>query len=239
MSLSKTYSCVFCHGNPGNLLTCARCKTAQYCGKECQKSDYKDHKFFCRIIAGEARIAQGPDYALYQEAVRTQSYFAYTKAKLIFEKRLDSRNWKQLPLWFHHAAFCMYLNLGEVTKAEGVHDFMTDFQKTHFQAPFALEGNVMVQVPHHKEYPLDYEARHFALMYLKWKESFDNDKKEALNGIEEEIRRLFDEIYEKDFEFDPDLINKDLKEYFQRLLSCDHLPCKIYHVLYDFVNCDQ
>ena len=73
MSLSKTYSCAFCHENPGNLLTCARCKTAQYCGKECQKSDYKDHKFFCRIIAGEARIAQGPDYALYQEAVRTQS----------------------------------------------------------------------------------------------------------------------------------------------------------------------
>ena len=162
---------------------------------------------------------------------------AYTKAKANFEKDLDKRNWKQLPLWFHHAAFCTYLNLGEVMKAEKIHDFMTEFQKNHFQVPFMLEGNMMVQMPYHQEYPLDYEARHFALMNLKWEVSFD--KKEALNGIEDEIQRLFDEMSKKDFKFDPDLINKDLKEFFQRLLSYDHLPCTIWHVLYDFVNCDQ
>ena len=234
MSLSKTSFCVFCHESPVKLFTCARCKTTQYCGNECQKSDYKDHKFFCRTIAGKAR---GHDSALYQEAVRTQSYLAYTKAKANFEKDLDKRNWKQLPLWFHHAAFCTYLNLGEVMKAEKIHDFMTEFQKNHFQVPFMLEGNMMVQMPYHQEFPLDYEARHFALMNLKWEVSFD--KKEALNGIEDEIQRLFDEMSKKDFKFDPDLINKDLKEFFQRLLSYDHLPCTIWHVLYDFVNCDQ
>ena len=233
MSLNKTFSCVFCHENPGNLFTCARCKTAQYCGKECQKNDYKDHKYFCLKIVGKP-IEH--DSAVYEEAVRTQSYFAYTKAKANFEKKLDSRKWNQVPLWLHHAAFCLYLNLGEVTKAEKIHDFMTEFQKTTYQVPFILEGNMMVQVPFHKEYALDYESRQFALMILKWKESFD--KKEALIGIENEIQRLYEEMSEKDFKFDPDLVNKDLKDFFQRLLSCDHLP-RFAMILYDFVNCDQ
>jgi splicing suppressor protein 51 len=30
-----------------SLQACARCKTALYCGRDCQKADYKSHKKFC------------------------------------------------------------------------------------------------------------------------------------------------------------------------------------------------
>ena len=258
MSLSQASFCVFCHESPVKLLTCARCHTAQYCSKDCQKSDHKDHKTFCVLIAAKSRET---DSALYQEAVRTQSPFAYNKAKENFEKKLHGHAWKQIPLWIHHSAFCLYLNLGLIRKAQEIHDFMTEFQKTHFQVPFMRQGNMIVQVPYHQEYALDYEARHVALMALKWKELFDKKKanfddfkralkkceenslefrlakelpaldrikyflyKKEFQWIENEIQRVYQKITQKDFDFDPDLVTSDLKDFFQRLLSCDHFP---------------
>jgi len=32
----------------GTLMACTRCKVARYCSKECQKSDHKEHKAFCK-----------------------------------------------------------------------------------------------------------------------------------------------------------------------------------------------
>ncbi|KAJ9628346.1 hypothetical protein H2204_009321 [Knufia peltigerae] len=45
-------SCFYCGCiqqdiNPRSLLKCGRCKQAWYCGKECQKANWKNHKLIC------------------------------------------------------------------------------------------------------------------------------------------------------------------------------------------------
>ncbi|KAF8451736.1 hypothetical protein BDZ91DRAFT_750227 [Kalaharituber pfeilii] len=56
-SNSPTHICVVC-GQPSKHF-CSRCKTTRYCGKECQKRDWKDHKRHCvSKSAGEAKPAK-------------------------------------------------------------------------------------------------------------------------------------------------------------------------------------
>lgn len=40
--------------SPANKMSkCSACCATSYCSKECQKSDFPRHKFFCRIISGQ------------------------------------------------------------------------------------------------------------------------------------------------------------------------------------------
>lgn len=43
------------------LLSCQQCKYAKYCGRDCQKSDWKKHKKFCRHIQGYAVLVSLAD----------------------------------------------------------------------------------------------------------------------------------------------------------------------------------
>jgi parallel beta-helix repeat protein len=45
--------CYYCKKPEMNLKKCSKCYTAQYCGKPCQKSDWKNHKDMCyRLLSG-------------------------------------------------------------------------------------------------------------------------------------------------------------------------------------------
>lgn len=45
--MKRNRKCLFCD-NPDPQYKCARCKTAYYCSKECQKADWKLHKRICK-----------------------------------------------------------------------------------------------------------------------------------------------------------------------------------------------
>jgi hypothetical protein len=42
---SAVHSCIVC--NKGDATFCARCKSASYCSKACQQSDWSTHKLLC------------------------------------------------------------------------------------------------------------------------------------------------------------------------------------------------
>ena len=53
---SETKLCYCCKKSKANLQKCCKCYTAQYCGKECQKNDWKSHKQVCSRLLSDASI---------------------------------------------------------------------------------------------------------------------------------------------------------------------------------------
>lgn len=41
------------------LMTCGRCKSAQYCGRECQVAHFGEHKATCRVLANKMKQEKG------------------------------------------------------------------------------------------------------------------------------------------------------------------------------------
>lgn len=42
--------CAKCKQQPDDLKLCTGCKTASYCSRECQKTDWKEHKVICKYL---------------------------------------------------------------------------------------------------------------------------------------------------------------------------------------------
>ena len=53
---SEATLCYFCKKPEKNLKKCGKCYTAQYCGKQCQKSDWKKHKDVCDRLLSDGTI---------------------------------------------------------------------------------------------------------------------------------------------------------------------------------------
>lgn len=53
------HTCLTCgaarKADGGKCMKCFRCKLVSYCSKDCQVSDWKNHKTFCRVIQSEAK----------------------------------------------------------------------------------------------------------------------------------------------------------------------------------------
>lgn len=64
-----TPTCDGCGSEEGKsgqqLKSCAKCKSASYCSRECQKSDWKKHKKYCTMMSKE----HDPNAVLYQRAM--------------------------------------------------------------------------------------------------------------------------------------------------------------------------
>ncbi|CAD8117731.1 unnamed protein product [Paramecium sonneborni] len=55
-------SCQICNKQDAELLRCSQCKSIYYCSIECQKKDWKDHKFICsEIVLKQQREKQRTD----------------------------------------------------------------------------------------------------------------------------------------------------------------------------------
>eukprot|EP00931_Biecheleriopsis_adriatica_P012192 TRINITY_DN113310_c0_g1_i1.p1 TRINITY_DN113310_c0_g1~~TRINITY_DN113310_c0_g1_i1.p1 ORF type:complete len:143 (-),score=34.21 TRINITY_DN113310_c0_g1_i1:164-571(-) len=54
-------SCAWCQ-KPGAVLQCGRCRSKTYCGRDCQRADWRDgHKEACRVAqAAESKDADDP-----------------------------------------------------------------------------------------------------------------------------------------------------------------------------------
>ena len=65
MSLQPEYFCSWCHEKQpketSTLKTCSRCGLVKYCGRECQRADYQDHKYTCREIKKYSKSGIGYD----------------------------------------------------------------------------------------------------------------------------------------------------------------------------------
>lgn len=57
MSLSKAQFCLACKRKETEveLKTCSRCKFINYCSKQCQVKDHKNHLLFCKLL-GQGEI---------------------------------------------------------------------------------------------------------------------------------------------------------------------------------------
>ena len=58
---------------------CSRCKTTYYCGVECQKKDWKDHKKFCKSNAVNKKIIANPPTEPEGENVATDNLILSVK----------------------------------------------------------------------------------------------------------------------------------------------------------------
>jgi hypothetical protein len=56
--LSKEMGCEVC-GKCDGVRKCSKCKTVEYCGRDCQKQDWRNHKKVCTQLANQ-RMADGP-----------------------------------------------------------------------------------------------------------------------------------------------------------------------------------
>ncbi|OQR97385.1 hypothetical protein THRCLA_06984 [Thraustotheca clavata] len=66
--------CMGCKTNANNipLKTCSKCKTALFCGKECQKKAWNMHKYECMVMATMQEMSLAmPDPAKVHDIVRT------------------------------------------------------------------------------------------------------------------------------------------------------------------------
>ena len=52
----KCTQCTKAAPNNGKLQVCGRCKTVQYCSKDCQKANWKEHKAVCKYIAKDPSV---------------------------------------------------------------------------------------------------------------------------------------------------------------------------------------
>ena len=49
----RKVTCSVCGSpGPGRLKICSRCKSVHYCSRDCQKKDWKQHKGYCKFLAG-------------------------------------------------------------------------------------------------------------------------------------------------------------------------------------------
>lgn len=56
----EVQKCAVCGVENSKLQRCARCKTTCYCGRECQRSDWKSHKLKCKVKEISAEIIKFP-----------------------------------------------------------------------------------------------------------------------------------------------------------------------------------
>ena len=54
--------CTYCHQGGENFMLCAGCRTARYCDKECQRSDWGRHKKECRSCGHARDASKNPLY---------------------------------------------------------------------------------------------------------------------------------------------------------------------------------
>ncbi|KAJ4366120.1 hypothetical protein N0V83_007755 [Neocucurbitaria cava] len=64
----ETPACANCEktaaaANLASLKACAKCKTTQYCGRDCQKADWKTHKKICAKNASEAFVEANAEHS--------------------------------------------------------------------------------------------------------------------------------------------------------------------------------
>ena len=52
--------CTKCKKQPDNLKLCSGCKTASYCSRECQRTDWKAHKVICKFLGKEVTSTLDP-----------------------------------------------------------------------------------------------------------------------------------------------------------------------------------
>ncbi|KAF2621324.1 hypothetical protein BU25DRAFT_354671 [Macroventuria anomochaeta] len=74
----QTPSCANCRETAAvkglqNLKACTRCKTTRYCGRDCQKADWKVHKKVCSRIATEAFARANTDHTSSYSAPRLRN----------------------------------------------------------------------------------------------------------------------------------------------------------------------
>lgn len=100
----KIQSCLNCKTDNADkpLLTCGKCKTAKYCGKECQKAHWPEHKHFCKAVREEAEALLGP----------TPKHIQISPVDFVTEARVEGPRgeliWGQLYDLFSHTCYQCY-----------------------------------------------------------------------------------------------------------------------------------
>jgi hypothetical protein len=65
----------------GKLLCCSRCQTARYCGRECQKSHWPEHREECKRLASNATFDAGAQWPSRQPRAESQRLHAAPRAR--------------------------------------------------------------------------------------------------------------------------------------------------------------
>ena len=66
-------SCAGCKQTTSNLKACAKCKTTQYCGRDCQKANWKAHKKLCSSLAAKASAGASTEHSSSYSAPRLKN----------------------------------------------------------------------------------------------------------------------------------------------------------------------
>jgi len=97
------YCCIVCrrssvHCDTAKLSRCGKCKRVHYCSRQCQKKDFKKHKYLCQLMH---------DIPLQNQAKTVQEWGAYLKAHLR-EMRTASQSFYGQDVWQSNFSLWMY-----------------------------------------------------------------------------------------------------------------------------------
>jgi splicing suppressor protein 51 len=71
--MESTRSCANCKKTDVDLKACSKCKTAHYCGRDCQKTDWKSHKKVCSTAAQSAFVQGAAEHSTTYSAPRLKT----------------------------------------------------------------------------------------------------------------------------------------------------------------------
>lgn len=93
--MAPIFLCPVCHKDipASKILVCSRCKESIYCGRECQKIDWKDHKGPCKILTRQKLEQPHREYRL----LKDWSENANRLLRWIVAKSLSHEQIKQQP----------------------------------------------------------------------------------------------------------------------------------------------
>ena len=113
----KLNCCARCNTADAPLLVCGKCKTARYCGRDCQKAHWGEHRPLCQAIREEARLGgSAPKFlpALHtRESILEQVMVEGPRGELLWEQLHDlfahtcwqCYGWLRDP-WAQDGGFC-------------------------------------------------------------------------------------------------------------------------------------
>ena len=85
-NVHKTRTCQKCYKQENKMTACGACKRIYYCSKECQKSAWKEHKSFCRMVTNFTKVGEFSEASiLFEKTYKTwinHSYVQYTLRQL-------------------------------------------------------------------------------------------------------------------------------------------------------------
>lgn len=137
---SGSFCCSNCLATPPKLFRCSSCRSARYCGRACQRTDYAQHQFECRYLTTTTQLERTWD-----SSTSTVTMICFVLRTYGALRRLAKRNHQQ----------CCYHTPQRVVGSDGHHD--TNDQDSNTSITCGIDHWHAMALPTHSRNDDDYD----------------------------------------------------------------------------------